>query len=240
MRGSSARGIVFIDADDTLWENNLHFEAVISEYTDWVAAHGVSAVAARDALEAEEDVTIRTLGYGARPFCRSVRAAFTRLLPNADAVLREEMDAFAARAISQIRDHAILLLPGVLAGVAELAATRHLVVLTKGQPDEQAAKTERSGLLPHFAEVLVVPEKTVATYTRATANRGVDPALCWMVGNSPNSDVNPARAAGLRTIYVPHPAPWHRDRGRVDGTDGIPTQIAETFADVPEFIRSAG
>ncbi len=239
MTSATRQGIVFIDADDTLWENNLHFEQEIADYVAWVAEHGINPAGARDALEAEEDVTIHTLGYGAGPFCRSVRAAFAGLLPDADAALRAEMDAFVASAITRIRDHEILLLPGVRDGVAALAETRHLVVLTKGQLSEQAAKAERSGLLSHFADVLVVPEKTVATYTTAAAAREVDSALCWMIGNSPDSDVNPARAAGFRTIYVPHPAPWHRDRGQVDGADGVPTLIAQTFADVPRLLRTA-
>ena len=29
-----------------------------------------------------------------------------------------------------------------------------------------------------------------------------------MVGNSPKSDINPALAAGLSAVYVPHPRTW--------------------------------
>jgi putative hydrolase of the HAD superfamily len=30
----------------------------------------------------------------------------------------------------------------------------------------------------------------------------------WMVGNSPKSDVNPALAAGLNAVFVPHDMTW--------------------------------
>jgi putative hydrolase of the HAD superfamily len=33
-----------------------------------------------------------------------------------------------------------------------------------------------------------------------------------MIGNSPKSDINPALAAGLRAVYVPHPRTWTLER----------------------------
>ena len=30
----------------------------------------------------------------------------------------------------------------------------------------------------------------------------------WMVGNSPKSDINPALAAGLHAVFVPHGDTW--------------------------------
>ena len=33
-----------------------------------------------------------------------------------------------------------------------------------------------------------------------------------MIGNSPKSDINPALAAGLNAVYVPHPRTWSLER----------------------------
>jgi putative hydrolase of the HAD superfamily len=33
-----------------------------------------------------------------------------------------------------------------------------------------------------------------------------------MIGNSPKSDINPALAAGLNAVYVPHARTWHLER----------------------------
>ena len=30
----------------------------------------------------------------------------------------------------------------------------------------------------------------------------------WMIGNSPKSDINPALAAGLNAVFVPHGNTW--------------------------------
>ena len=36
----------------------------------------------------------------------------------------------------------------------------------------------------------------------------MDPERTWMVGNSPKSDVNPALAAGLNAVFIPHAHTW--------------------------------
>jgi putative hydrolase of the HAD superfamily len=39
-----------------------------------------------------------------------------------------------------------------------------------------------------------------------------------MIGNSPKSDINPALAAGLNAVYIPHDRTWHLER--TDMADG--------------------
>ena len=36
-----------------------------------------------------------------------------------------------------------------------------------------------------------------------------------MVGNAPRSDINPALAAGLNAVFVPHPATWRLEHEEV-------------------------
>ena len=229
--------VIFVDADDTLWENNRWFSRVIDDWVAFVARRGAGRGTALLALHEEEDRHIPVHGYGAGPFVRSLRTAFARVVPTASDADRAAFERLAEASEAGIREHPIELLPGVAAGLAQLAAAgERLVVLTKGQHDEQTAKVARSGLAGHFAAVRVVREKDVATYVAAAAAEGLPPAACWMVGNSPRSDVNPARLAGMRTVHVPHPAPWHRELAPpVDS--GPPTLVARSFADVPHLTR---
>lgn len=225
--------VVFVDADDTLWENYRWFRAVIDEWKQVLARHGVAPAAAEAALHAVEDRNIPRTGYGAAPFVRSAVEAFHLLVPHADRATREDVAGFARRAEATIRSHAIELLPGVAGGVPRLAALGRLVVLTKGQDDEQVAKFERSGLARWFEGVRVVREKDVAAYLGACEAWSADPTRSFMVGNSVTSDVNPAARAGLRAVHVPHPAPWHRDEGAPD-----PRALrVRSFAEVPDAIR---
>ena len=233
MNGSQP--VVFVDADDTLWENNRWFTAVIRDWAGFVGELGVDPDDAVTVLHEEEDDHIPVYGYGARPFCHSLRTAFARVVTAPDAAVVRSFETFVADAETRIRDHRIDLLPGVAAGIATLARAARLIVLTKGQPDEQNAKVARSGLAAHFESVRVVPDKDEICYLAAARDAGRAPEDCWMVGNSPASDVNPARRVGLRTVLVPHHAPWHRDMAPLIDS-GPETLVVRTFGDVPPLI----
>jgi putative hydrolase of the HAD superfamily len=100
----------------------------------------------------------------------------------------------------------------VIDGVAEtleyLAARHDLTLFTKGHPEEQKLKIDRSGLGVWFAHTAIVKEKDAAAYRELVASRGMDPERAWMIGNSPKSDINPALDAGLNAVFVPHAFTW--------------------------------
>jgi len=100
----------------------------------------------------------------------------------------------------------------VIDGVAEtleyLAGRHDLTLFTKGHSDEQRLKMDRSGLGRYFQHLAIVKEKDTPAYRRLVAERGMDPAATWMIGNSPKSDVNPALEAGLNAVFVPHAHTW--------------------------------
>ena len=67
------------------------------------------------------------------------------------------------------------------------------MLVTKGHPEEQRLKIERSGLEARFTATAVVAEKAVDTYRAIVEERRLDPTRTWMIGNSPRSDINPAQ-----------------------------------------------
>jgi putative hydrolase of the HAD superfamily len=102
--------------------------------------------------------------------------------------------------------------PNVLEGVLEtldyLSGRHRLILFTKGEAAEQAAKVERSGLQIHFDAIEIVPEKNADVYRELVNRHHVVKSRGWMVGNSPRSDINPALEAGLNAVFIPHPATW--------------------------------
>jgi putative hydrolase of the HAD superfamily len=196
---------LLVDADDTLWENNIYFLEVTERFAQELERHGVPGDHARSELMATERRNVPLHGYGSRAFALSVAESFQALAPNADAASLETLVALA-RGIHE-RDE-MELLPGVREALHALADSCRLILVTKGDPDEQSRKVERSGLSDYFESVVVVPEKDEATYRELVERLGLDPAHTWMIGNSPRSDINPALAAGLRAILVPHPFTW--------------------------------
>ena len=99
-------------------------------------------------------------------------------------------------------------LPEVPETLRYLSERHRLILMTKGALAEQSGKVERSGLKEYFAAVEIVAEKDPATYSRVVEKYELERDSTWMVGNSPKSDINPALAAGLNAVFVPHGDTW--------------------------------
>ncbi len=110
------------------------------------------------------------------------------------------------------------LLDGVKETLDYLLPRHDLFLLTKGDLEEQTLKVERSGIEQCFRQVVIVQEKDATTYHRVVKELQVDPKRTWMVGNSPRSDINPALAARLNAVYIPHPHTWRLEHEEVQNT----------------------
>ncbi|MFI2611572.1 HAD family hydrolase [Kitasatospora sp. NPDC018619] len=196
--------ILIFDADDTLWENNVLFERVIDGFLDWVAAPAEQQ-RTRALLNEIETANSAAFGYGAAVFRQSLADCLQQLngrTPTADEQAR--IDSL----LTPLTNRDVELITGVADTLAALADRHHLLLLTKGDQDEQQRKVTESTIDHHFRGVHIVAEKSVDTYRQLTADLGLDPGRTWMIGNSPKSDIAPARRAGLRTVLIPHEHTW--------------------------------
>lgn len=196
---------LLIDADDTLWENNVYFERAIAAFISYLNHHTFSPAEVRQTLNAVERETILAHGYGLTSFARSLVTCYERL--NSGPITEENRDRIRSFART-ISDQEIELLPGVTETLTALSARHHLILMTKGNHAEQADKFARSGLAPFFAAVEIVPEKDPPAYQQVIARHELKPHTSWMIGNSPKSDINPALAAGLHAVHLFHKDTW--------------------------------
>jgi len=194
-----------IDADDTLWENNIYFERAIAGFISCLDHHEYSPAEVRLKLNEVERETILAHGYGVSSFQKSLVTCFERLARHDFSLEKRNQVAGFAQSII---DQEIELLPGVAETLAGLAFRHRLILVTKGNHAEQVDKFARSGLQGYFAGVEVPAEKNPAAYREICARHELAPHTTWMIGNSPKSDVNPALAAGLHAVLVPHPHTW--------------------------------
>src|SRR5580704_8564721 len=196
---------LLIDADDTLWENNIYFERAIAAFISFLDHHEYSPAEVRQTLNAVERETILARGYGLLSFTQSLVDCFERLSPApVTEEKRERIRGFA----SSIAEQEIELLPGVAETLADLATRHRLILMTKGDQAEQASKLARSGLAQHFSAVEIVAEKDPATYAAVIARHELTAHSSWMIGNSIKSDINPALAAGLHAVFLFHKDTW--------------------------------
>ena len=196
---------LLIDADDTLWENNVYFERAIAAFISYLNHHEYSPAEVRQALNAVERETILAHGYGLPSFTRSLVTCFGRLSPHPlDEEQRKRVVGFA----NSIAEQEIELLPNVEETLRDLSSRHKLILMTKGDHAEQADKVRRSGLAQYFSAIEIVAEKDAQTYQAVIGRQELTPHTSWMIGNSPKSDINPALAAGLHAVFLFHKDTW--------------------------------
>ncbi len=203
-RAPSGQTLLF-DADDTLWENNIYFERAITSFISYLDHRVHTPQEVREHLNTIEHATIAARGYGMKSFRHSLITCFEQL---SDAPISDEKRQRIVSFANAIAEQEIELLAGVRETLPELASRQRCIMVTKGDLDEQTDKLHRSGLREFFAAVEVLPEKHEDAYRSLSALHGCDAPTTWMIGNSPRSDINPALAAGLHAVFIPHDFTW--------------------------------
>jgi putative hydrolase of the HAD superfamily len=196
---------LLIDADDTLWENNIYFERAIANFISFLNHREFSPQQVREVLNEVEREYIISHGYGLHVFEHALVRTFEQLSVEPITLALHETIVGLTHAIAE---QPIEVRPGVSETLPYLADRHHLILMTKGALEEQAGKVERSGLREFFAAVEIVAEKDVATYRSVVSKYSLPDETTWMVGNSPKSDINPALAAGLNAVFLPHGDTW--------------------------------
>jgi putative hydrolase of the HAD superfamily len=224
------RQYLIIDADDTLWENNIYFERAFEEFVVFLAHSSLGPQEVRDILDEIEQANARIHGYGSLNFGRNLAQCYQHLVEREirEGDLRTVM-GFAER----ILECPMEVIPGVRETLDHLAGRHDLTLFTKGHVEEQKLKIDRSGLGGFFQHTAIVKEKDTAAYRRLVTERGMDAAVTWMIGNSPKSDVNPALEAGLNAVFVPHAHTWVLEKQELRAGKGN-LLIVDRFEDLRE------
>jgi putative hydrolase of the HAD superfamily len=218
---------LLIDADDTLWENNIYFERAFHQFCEFLDHSTLTREQVRAALDEIELVNAEIHGYGAANFGRNMIQCYQHLVERdispADA-------GYIAEIARRINDHPLEIIAGVPDTLDYLAGRHDLILLTKGDPHEQQRKIDLSGLARFFRTTLIVREKDPPTYRKVVEDHTLAEHRSWMIGNSPKSDINPALKAGLGAVYVPHVNTWHLERQEF--VQGERLRVVDRFADL--------
>ena len=219
---------LIIDADDTLWENNIYFERAFDEFVAFLDHSSLSAAQIRAVLDEIEEANSKIHGYGSLNFARNLRQCYQNLCERdvREADLKTVM-GFAER----ILECPMEVIEGVPETLEYLSLRHELTLFTKGHPEEQKLKVERSGLAPFFHYTAIVREKDPAAYRKLVEGRAMDATHTWMIGNSPKSDINPALEAGLKAVFVPHAHTWVLEKQEIQQADGR-LLILDRFGDL--------
>ena len=221
---------LIIDADDTLWENNIYFERAFEQFCDFLAHSSMPPSEVRAVLDEIEAVNNKIHGYGTANFTRNLTECYHQLVERD--VGHEDLPMIMSFT-EQILHHPIELIPGVEETLEYLSARHDLTLFTKGHPEEQKLKLDRSALAVYFGHTAIVKEKDAASYAALIRERQLARERSWMVGNSPKSDINPALEAGINAVFVPHEHTWRLEYEEVRESTGRLLRI-ESFPQLRE------
>lgn len=208
---------LLVDADDTLWENNVFFEKTVERFLSLVEPFGYARGYARRILNETERRNIRQHGYSVRSFGRSLEETYSKL---AGSLAQRSALREVSEMVAELESTPPRVLEGVPETLSYLSSRHRMIVFTGGEAAEQAAKVERSGLQEFFEAIEIVSEKSSRTYQDLIDRHHVVKSHAWMVGNSPRSDINPALEAGMNAAFIPHPATWEHEEQELQSGSG--------------------
>ncbi len=191
---------IFLDADDTLWENDSYFRKAEAEFVELMSPY-VDEYFAAKTLARHQEENIKVFGYGSK----------TYLIAMCDAALEICPEEFGAGMYSEIRAiilrlalHRLELMPEVEDTLKALAEKYTLIIATKGESSEQMRKWHICGLQDLVSAIEVMENKSAADYRNLAVKAGIAPENFFMVGNAVRSDVLPVIEMGGWAVYVPH------------------------------------
>jgi putative hydrolase of the HAD superfamily len=229
---------LIIDADDTLWENEIYYEQCISDFGELMGSLGFDREEAERTVDKVEAERVPLVGYGPHEFARNLQLAYERLCQQHG----RPVDQAAAKASHQIGlvvlEPPMELLDGVAETLPRLGERFRLILLTKGDQASQEGKLARSGLVHHFEGVHVVQEKDSEVLRGLMVDYGLHPEVTWMVGNSPRSDINPALEVGIGAVHIPHSNTWSFEQQEI--ADPGRVVVLENFGELQTLFSETG
>src|SRR3954453_23698416 len=163
------RQFLIIDADDTIWENNIYFERAFDDFVDYLNHSSLTPHQIRDILDEMKAANAKLHGYGSANFGRNLQQCYRHL---AEREVGEDDLRMVLGFAEKILECPMQVIEGVPETLDYLAGRHDLTLFTKGHPEEQKLKIDRSGLGPRFAHTAIVKEKDAPAYGPLVAHRG--------------------------------------------------------------------
>ncbi len=200
--------IIGLDADDTLWDNEIYFRSTEERFCEFMEPFCVKDQASAVLLETERK-NISLYGYGIKSFILSMIEASLKLSNGkCESAVVERILALGK---SQLNEKPVIL-DGVMDFLAKIPASYRLVVATKGDLLDQTRKLKLSGLEKYFHHVEIMCEKNEEDYSCLLQRLGAEPENFMMIGNSLKSDVIPVLNIGAHAVHIPYHTLWLHEK----------------------------
>lgn len=221
---------IFIDADDTLWENETYYREAKREFALLLSSYASDEEIVRN-FNCQQEKNIPVFGYGAKT---CMIGFLDTAMEMCGGSIPEKLYNDIKEMIGRLSHHKVEIIPGVEETLAALSERYTLVVATKGDLMEQVIKYRRSGLEKYFLDFSVMYNKDEQNYISLAHRFGLRPEDLLMVGNSVKSDIVPVINIGGHAIHVPHELVWEHEEMEMPDSDRV-TEV-ENFRKIAEIL----
>ena len=211
--------LIAFDADDTLWHNERIYTGVQERFARLLSPYQkTEVVEAR--LYQTETRNIKSFGYGIKSFTLSMIETAVELTEGR--ISAKDIQAIIDLGKGML-DAEVELLEHSAGTITQLATRYRLMLITKGDLQDQQTKIARSGLGQYFQYIEVVNDKTRDIYQQLLKKISIQPGHFLMVGNSLRSDILPILELGGQAVYMPSQITWLHDSAEIppQGTPGF-------------------
>lgn len=198
---------IFLDADDTLWENDVWFRRAEAEFASYMSLW-IPDAEARRILAQKQEENIPIFGYGSKTYLLGMLDAAKAIAPKD---FGPQMYWDIKDIIVRLTTHPFEWLEGAGQTVRLLAQRYKLVIATKGEPCEQMRKFRQSGIGDCVTAIEVMERKSESDYRNLAVKMGVTPENFFMVGNAVRSDIAPVISMGGWAVHIPYVITWSHE-----------------------------
>ena len=210
--------ILFFDADDTLWECNRYFRAIMHQFCDRLSE--------KTNLEHDyiykmilkfEHERLKIYGYGSFGFIQCLKDVYQEL--SNEASINDHishMNTWIDKISEPLVEFQIQLIEGVSETLAILKQRNYeMHMLTKGDRLEQNQKISNSKIDHFFEKHHIFEHKHEHEYLSYLDENNFKPNQTVMIGNSPKSDILPCLKIGMKAIFIPHDSSWELEHAEL-------------------------
>lgn len=205
---------IIFDLDDTLIYCNKYFEQILERFADQLLEwFGAERLTAREILAKQTEIDVagvKKLGFVSSHFAESLVDTYRYF----SSLIGREANLIEEEHLSQlgmsVYDQEVEPYPGMVETLNLLSEQGHeLNLYTGGDASIQQRKIERMKLSSYFGNrIYIRTHKNAEALEEILRSRHFNRRRTWMIGNSLRTDIAPAVAAGINSIYIKHPTEW--------------------------------
>ena len=221
---------VIFDADNTLWAVEHLYDSARDNLCQYLAARGISYGAAKSFQEKRDKELYASYGYSACRFARS----FEDTILNFEPLVTPQDIRHVRNLALEVFERKAVVSEGLEGVLKDLARNYRLGIITAGERWVQEKRLLDFHLSSQFSAIEIVEEKKSSVFSVFCDRHGVNRQGSWVIGDSLNSDIIPARAAGVNAVLYAtrNWSPVEGDHAEIPG--GVP--VVQSLTELREHL----